>query len=498
MTGVWYCYNQEMGMMTEYNEFSLENSTENYSYNSRIVLPRVENFPKVSTSSISLRSENKSKNAESFNLTATAPYIPSPISEPESPKRSLGRGTKKKQESTKSHITRKNVRYNEEPNVYSLHEIAKSSQENAQDEIKLETNNGDNLGIQQGDERKNEKGQEKIDLRKECVKKTKTQNVSEPETISNHNSFINNFVTDNIEKAKQKLEQSTVGNEELFVPCKKDAEKNIENIHRENNTENRKDDLNSTSGSNKNGPDSVSMYKSFLENKIKNENDSDDELSPISSISDSDDNSVNIDNNLVSGTFEPLYSTPLKNKTKQIKDEDLTKSFDKIIISNSSKIDTYHTGSLPELYALNRCKIKRVSHVMKNDSEPDSEPGATIRYKVRPLPLLPNEQHDENEDPYDTIDKISSNDVVSCTSGEKRTFKQIATLLTLVPRVPTKRVRDRKNDHDLADILKYLPDRKLKIFVGTWNMKGTKVTYFISFIKLFLNPWQTQFYSHIL
>ena len=233
--------------------------------------------------------------------------------------------------------------------------------------------------------------------------------------------------------------------------------------------------------------DLVNMYKEYLHKHCNSDfdngeyNSSDIDVS-VSSLSESGDSCDDIENTLISGTFEPLYSLPVKNKSKNVVNRDLTDCFNKVVITNAntadnnSLVELYQTGSLPDLHSLDKCRIKKVTHVTKNDSEPESEPGAQIRYKIRPLPPIPGASSNvDNSALYETIDKFSKHDVASRTGKEKKTFKQIASLLTLLPRVPTNQARSRKDDHQLADILKYLPDRKLKIFIGTWNMKGTKV-----------------------
>ena len=125
--------------------------------------------------------------------------------------------------------------------------------------------------------------------------------------------------------------------------------------------------------------------------------------------------------------------------------------------------------------------LKKVSHVTKNESEAESEPGAKIGYKFKPLPPIPGTSSNiNNSGLYETIDGLSrlsrgTDKSENAESGKRKTFKDIATILTLVPRLTTNSVRSRKNDHRLADVSQYIPDKKLKVFVGTWNMKGTKV-----------------------
>jgi hypothetical protein len=54
-------------------------------------------------------------------------------------------------------------------------------------------------------------------------------------------------------------------------------------------------------------------------------------------------------------------------------------------------------------------------------------------------------------------------------------FWDKAKVVSLLPRVPAERARDRKSNFVKEELEKYLPERKLMVFVGTWNMHGEKV-----------------------
>lgn len=236
----------------------------------------------------------------------------------------------------------------------------------------------------------------------------------------------------------------------------------------------------------------INEYKDFinkryteetLQENLNDSSSSEDEFSvSVSSLSEDGDDG---EKTLTTTGFEPLYSLPMKKKKQ-------TDNFlNKILISNSSTNNSENpylrTGcSLPDLRSVDKFNLKRVSHVVKNESEAESEPGAQIGYKFKPLPPIPGTKSNIscNSGLYETIDGLSklnkssnnSNNVGNDKERPKRkTFKDIATILTLVPRLTTNSVRSRTNDHHLANITQYLPNKKLKIFVGTWNMKGTKV-----------------------
>ena len=255
-------------------------------------------------------------------------------------------------------------------------------------------------------------------------------------------------------------------------------------------------DVNTKNDMQRNNVDIISAYKEFLDKHYKDElgntngtlscSSSGSEIS-VSSLTDSyaSDNEFG-DKTLTRTSFEPMYSLPRKDKGFLI-DSTNTNILNKIVISNSRttcnqdcSLSIYKTGSLPDLRSIENFNIKRVSHVTKNESEAESEPGAQIGYKFRPLPPIPGTSSNIGSTGlYETIDGLSkftkNTSVRKEPDDKRRSFKQIANFLTLVPRLTTNAVRSRKNDHCLADISQYLPDKKLKIFIGTWNMKGTKV-----------------------
>ena len=53
-----------------------------------------------------------------------------------------------------------------------------------------------------------------------------------------------------------------------------------------------------------------------------------------------------------------------------------------------------------------------------------------------------------------------------------------AKIATLLPRVPASKARDRNSNFVQEELEKYLPEKKLMIFIGTWNMHGEKVGLF--------------------
>ena len=224
----------------------------------------------------------------------------------------------------------------------------------------------------------------------------------------------------------------------------------------------------------------IHLYKGYLNKRYQSElavasfsptfssTSSESEIS-VSSLSDSEIN----DNGDRQPSFEPLYSLPMKNKDK-LKPFQL----DKIVLANNGINGGINSsGSLPDLRSLDKLELKRGSHVIKNESEAESEPGAQITYKFRPLPPIPGTLSSTSANFYESLDGLSNENKKANenTSPKHKSFRDVAKMLTLVPRLTTNSVRSRKNDHHLADISQYLPERKLKIFVGTWNMKGTKV-----------------------
>ena len=63
-------------------------------------------------------------------------------------------------------------------------------------------------------------------------------------------------------------------------------------------------------------------------------------------------------------------------------------------------------------------------------------------------------------------------------NGNRQSGKEMwgkAKVVTLLPRVPAARARDRNSNFVNEELEKYLPERKLMVFIGTWNMHGEKV-----------------------
>ena len=108
----------------------------------------------------------------------------------------------------------------------------------------------------------------------------------------------------------------------------------------------------------------------------------------------------------------------------------------------------------------------------------------TFDLRFRPLPSIPF-SHTSSPRTQDTssdlYESIKSNEVPQSNhqlskSGKHISFKTVAnTVASMVPRVTTQEARNRQMDESLTELSRYLPDNKLRIFIGTWNMKGTRV-----------------------
>ena len=60
-----------------------------------------------------------------------------------------------------------------------------------------------------------------------------------------------------------------------------------------------------------------------------------------------------------------------------------------------------------------------------------------------------------------------------------------AKIVTYLPKVPASKARDRNSNFVQDELEKYLPEHKLMVFIGTWNMHGEKVSVMLNY-TLFL------------
>ena len=76
------------------------------------------------------------------------------------------------------------------------------------------------------------------------------------------------------------------------------------------------------------------------------------------------------------------------------------------------------------------------------------------------------------------VDRHSDTEAIRRARNGNRQSKELwgeAKVVTLLPRVPAARARDRNSNFVKEELEKYLPERKLTVFIGTWNMHGEKV-----------------------
>ena len=82
-------------------------------------------------------------------------------------------------------------------------------------------------------------------------------------------------------------------------------------------------------------------------------------------------------------------------------------------------------------------------------------------------------------DQTEQVDRHSDTEAVRRRrSDNHRNSKELwgkAKYVTCLPRVPASRARDRNSNFVQEELEKYLPERKLMVFIGTWNMHGEKV-----------------------
>ena len=227
----------------------------------------------------------------------------------------------------------------------------------------------------------------------------------------------------------------------------------------------------------------------------------------VSSISDDEDvneKTLTLNSNLEPNhKFEPLYSLPIKEK----KNDKLLKPLDteqKSTLNNSilSETSQHRYAILNE--SLHDCELRTQSvpdlrtgrsfrtldtmgymcpFVVNSDGKNTSSPELKrqdFNLKYRPLPDIPKQNSDEDttENGETIYEKLQTVDMTSSSSRKpKISFKAVATrLVSLMPRLTTKEARSREADRYMADIMQYLPDQTLRVYCGTWNMKGIKAS----------------------
>ena len=231
----------------------------------------------------------------------------------------------------------------------------------------------------------------------------------------------------------------------------------------------------------------------------------------VSSLSDDEDvneNTLTPNSNLKPNhKFEPLYSLPIKEKNNgtllKPLDAEQKSTLNNSILSetsqhryailNESHLDSeLRTQSVPDLRTGKSFRTLDTMGYMcplavNNDGKITSSPDLKrqdFNMKYRPLPDIPKPNRELQSD-LDTTENgetiYEQLQTVNMTSSSpekpKVSFKAVATrVVSLMPRLTTKEARSRETDRYMADIMQYLPDQTLRVYCGTWNMKGIKVS----------------------
>ena len=276
------------------------------------------------------------------------------------------------------------------------------------------------------------------------------------------------------------------------------------------------DSMSEISNSNKNKKGKLNNDASD-EEETSSESGSDDSSSSISvsslsgdedeNLSLEDENTLKFNANLEPGDkFEPLYSLPIKDKKKDNLTKPLvndakselnssmlseTSKHRYAILDESLQSGELRTQSVPDLRTGRSFRTLDTMgymcpRVLNVDRQPISSPElkhGTLNLKYRPLPDIPlgnTQRHDgTNIDNGESIyESIETRDMsLSSPSKPKISFKAVANrVVSLMPRLTTREARSREADKYMADIMQYLPDQTLRVYCGTWNMKGIKAS----------------------
>ncbi|XP_012553709.1 uncharacterized protein LOC100208426 isoform X1 [Hydra vulgaris] len=252
----------------------------------------------------------------------------------------------------------------------------------------------------------------------------------------------------------------------------------------------------------------IGMYKDFLNHRYGQrlnhsssycENNkslsSEDEFS-ISSLCSSD--KEENDNLSISTDLSREFKPHVLNKLKG--NFDFHKQLNNVLLTNTNLNSKFgsdeklYTNSLPDLRKIDKVVFKKTNYVCKNKSESVSEPGAKRLYKFNPLPPIPVSNLPNTSVMYETLDHQKEKKE-NIFKDNHKSFKQIVQMISLIPKLTTCSVRNRKSDHHLSELTNYLPNKKLTVFVGTWNMKGTK--FLPDSLDSFLLPPESEYLQDI-
>ena len=226
----------------------------------------------------------------------------------------------------------------------------------------------------------------------------------------------------------------------------------------------------------------------------------------VSSLSDDEQNTtLTLNSTVKSGNkFEPLYSLPIKEKksNKPLEPVDIeqkslnssnlseTSQHRYAILNESHNSSELRTQSVPDLRNGRSFRTLDTMGYLcpvianpegRNTSSPELKK-QNFNLKYRPLPNIPTQnRHSSDEETTgndETIyEKLQTVDLDSSVQRPKVSLKAVANrLVSLMPRLTTKQARSREADRYMADIMQYLPDQTLRVYCGTWNMKGIKAS----------------------
>lgn len=233
------------------------------------------------------------------------------------------------------------------------------------------------------------------------------------------------------------------------------------------------------------------------------DNEDDGDLSPLE-----DENTLKLDpsSRVVSDNFDPLYSLPVKDKEpspflKPLISDESSLLNDSMLsetsrnryaeLNESLPCNDLRTQSVPDLRTGKSFRTfdtmgylcpKFNSAGRQITSSPDIKK-ENFHMKYRPLPDIPIETSQpekirDNDREEATYEAIQTQDMrLSPVDKPRISFKAVANrVVSLMPRLTTKEARSREADRYMADIMQYLPDQVLRVYCGTWNMKGIKAS----------------------
>ena len=188
------------------------------------------------------------------------------------------------------------------------------------------------------------------------------------------------------------------------------------------------------------------------------------------------------------GPVKPLDPIGQVSKVDSINEEGKSFQVDKNILNKQKSISNNNKDNDSDE---DNKSEKTLTSVSSNDLVSDTDSDSPDSPKTLFYPKAPSDTPPTHHRPHrnslsltsvkecpEPVDRHSDTEAIRRGRNGNRQSKELwgkAKVVTLLPKVPAARARDRKSNFVKEELEKYLPERKLTVFIGTWNMHGEKV-----------------------